>query len=119
MTEPTERQPLPDLPETDETSDLIVDVYPSPDEPRSIPQSIAIDRAITVAAGRFDEVSELDVLTPEKGGDASSAHRLLLVLLDNSSIEHTTIAQELDYRSEAELLGAIRLARNAVGASLK
>src|SRR5438270_11785243 len=121
MTESTERQPFPDPAEPAEpfTAEPFADIYPLPNELRIVPASVAIDKAIAVAAARFEDISELDVLTPEQGGEAFGAHQLCLMLLENSSIDYAFISAELGYRSEGELAGAIGLARKEIADRLK
>jgi hypothetical protein len=95
--------------EHSESPDPSVYVWPEEnDEPFIVPQSVVFDTAIRIAAEKFPDITELDVLSPEPNTRAMQAHQLMLLMLDNTSLDYKAIAAELGYQSVDEVEKALK-----------
>lgn len=79
-----------------------------------------IDLAVDITNNLFSSLKDFDAADADideraLGRDANDAHTLLLVLLNQTNVAYSTVAEKLDYGSEKELLAATEDAESMVG----
>ncbi len=108
----------PDVQHVPPEDDPAVQFWYSPEsEPLTVPQSVAIDRAIYATANNFrgEGLEVSDVLDPTTS-QAKAAHYLLLTVLNDTSIEQSVLAPHLGYARSDSAWHAMHDAVEAVRA---